>query len=110
MLLGQLSGGLAAATGACLLLAWKFPAKTQGAVSLLGVLIAASLLNGMIYADLPVAGALLLAAAAPAALGARVVFASLATARRTAVALAVAAAFVAAGVAAAVAHSPPLDY
>jgi len=109
-MLGQVGGGLCAALGACLVLSWFLPAAVRGAVALVTVLLAAMTLNGLVYGDLPVASAVLLAAAVPAAWLAAGLLASMKSQRRTALVIAVAVLFAGTAVSIAVAKSEPLVY
>ena len=108
-MLGQVGGGLCAPLGACLVLSWFLPAAVRGAVALVTVLLAAMTLNGLNY-ELPVASAVLLAAAVPAAWLAAGLLASMKSQRRTALVIAVAVLFAGTAVSIAVAKSEPLVY
>jgi hypothetical protein len=111
MLIGQLAGALAAATGACLVLASRLRAAPRSAVPLVAALLVALWMNGILFADLPIASAALLATAPLACWSADVVLAKrLAPLPMTIARLAVAVLFAGAGVAVAVQAAPPLDY
>ena len=108
-LAGQLGGALAAAAGACWFLSLRFPASARGTVPLLGLLLGGLCMNGVLYADLPLATALLLAAAP---LGAWVPVPAAAERPRRALAarMALVALLAGAGVVVAKVLNPPMDY
>jgi hypothetical protein len=109
MLLGQAAGGLAAAAAACFLLAGRFPASAAGAVPVAALLLGGILLDGSLYAELPRASAVLLAAAplgawAPAPRG------EVRPLRAALLRVGLVALLAGAALAVAVACSPPMDY
>jgi len=109
MLLGQAAGGLAAAAGAAFLLAGRFPAAAGSAVPVAALLLGFLCLDGVLYAELPRAAALLLAAA-PLGAWAPVPGREARPLRAAAVRVALVALLAGAAVAVAVVASPPMDY
>lgn len=111
LLIGQMAGALAAATGACLVLAGRLRLESRSAVPVVTALLAALWMNGILYAELPIASAVLLAAAPLGCWIADVVLAKrLGPLPMTISRVAVAVLLAGAGVAVAVRAAPPLDY
>lgn len=111
MLIGQMAGALAAVAGACLVLAGPLRVELRSAVPLVAALFVALWMNGILFAELPIASAALLASAPLACWIADIALSNRLrpppmTIARVAVAIVVAGA----GVAVAVLEAPPLDY
>jgi hypothetical protein len=111
MLIGHLAGALAAATGACIVLAGPLRVETRSAVPLLATLLVALWMNGILYAELPIGSAALLASAPLACWIADIVLANrLGALPMAIVRVGLAIVLAGAGVAVAVIEAPPLDY
>ncbi len=109
MTLGTACGALAAATGACLVLAARTPGPAYGVATVGGAVVSSFLLNALLYSETPPVAAVLLAVA-PFAAWAPVPDAEKKPLRAALVRTALVAVVAGAAVAVAVAKSPPLDY